>query len=94
MTTPLVIIKRGNVTFYIADESIIVANGTFQYSTYNTFMNANKGDFYKFRDAILHSQPPMFSSIVDVVELSSKFAVYGYGSRKPNLEGLEYEYRP
>ena len=92
--TGMVIIKRGRVTFYITDESVVVANGDFQYSSYNSYSIPNKGDLYKFRDEILHSQPPRFSSIVDVVELSSKYQVFGYSTSKPNLDGVEYEYRP
>lgn len=90
----MVIIKRGRVTFYISSDSVIVANGTFQYSSYNTFALSNKSNFTKFRDRILNSQPPEFSSIVDVVELSSQCGVYGFSTGKPNLEGVDHEYRP
>jgi len=82
------------VTFYIKDDSVVVSNGDFQYSSYNTFALANKGQFQTFKDTILNSQPPAFTSIVEVVELSSQCEVYGFSTRKPNLEGIEYEYRP
>ena len=90
----MIVIKRGRVTFFIKDDSVVVSNGDFQYSSYNTYMLANKGQFQKFKDTILNSQAPEFSSIVDVVELSSQFEVYGYSTSKPSLEGVEHEYRP
>lgn len=90
----MVVIKRGRVTFYITDESVTVANGDFQYSSYNLYSTPNKGQLFKFRDEILHSEPPRFSSIVEVVELSSKYQVFGTSTKKPDLEGIEYEYRP
>jgi hypothetical protein len=93
-TIGMIIIKRGRTTFYICDDSIVVANGDFQYSSYNTYTTVSKSNFYKFKDEILNSQPPRFTSIVDVVELSSKYEVYGYSTRKPNLDGVEYEYQP
>lgn len=89
----MIIIKRDRVTFYISDDSVVVSNGDFQHSSYNTFSMANKSNFYKFRNAILDSKYPAFSSIVDVVELSSQCQVYGYSTRKPNLEGVKCEYR-
>ena len=90
----VVIIKRGRVTFYITDEAVIVSNGDFQHSSYNPFSTPVKSDFHKFRDRILESQAPEFSNIVDVVELSSQYQIYGYSTSKPKLEGVECEYRP
>lgn len=90
----MIIIKRGRVTFYIKDDSVVVSNGGFQYSSYSTFGLTNKGQFQNFKDTILNSEPPAFSNIVEVVELSGQCQVYGFSTRKPNLEGVEYEYRP
>ena len=90
----MIIIKRDRVTFYICDDSVVVSNGAFQHTSYNVYSTVIKSQFHKFRDEILNSQPPRFSSIVDVVELSSQLEVYGYSTKKPNLEGAEYEYQP
>lgn len=89
----MIIIKRDRVTFYISDDSVVVSNGDFQHSSYNTFSMANKSNFYKFKSTILDSTYPAFSKIIDVVELSSQCQVYGYSTRKPNLEGVKCEYR-
>ena len=93
-TTGMIIIKRGRVTFYICDDSVVISNGDFQHTSYNVYSTVNKSQFHKFRDEIQHSQPPRFTSIVDVVELSSQLEVYGYSTKKPSLEGVEYEYQP
>lgn len=87
----MILIKRGRVTFYISEDSIIVANGSFQYSAYSSFSTINKANFYKFREVILNSKPTEFTSIVDVVEQSSKYEVYSHSTSKPNLDGVEYE---
>ena len=85
----MIVIIRGRITYYIKDDSVVVATGTFQYTSYNTFALANKGQFATFKDTILNSQAPAFSSVVDVVELSSQCEVYGFSTRKPSLEGIE-----
>ena len=62
----MIIIKRDRVTFYISDDSVVVSNGDFQHSSYNTFSMANKSNFYKFKSTILDSTYPAFSKIIDV----------------------------
>lgn len=90
----MVIIKRGRVTFYIKDESVVVSNGDFQYSSYNVFALQNRGPFNEFKQRILDSKAPEFSSIVDVVELGVQCGINGVGTRKPSIEGINCEYRP
>lgn len=89
----MIIINRGRVTFYIKSDSIVVSNGEFQHSSYNTYALAKKSQFQKFKDTILKSEAPEFSSITDVVGLSSRCGVYPSNTKKPDLEGVEYEQR-
>jgi len=90
----MIVIKRGRVTFYIKDENIVVSNGDFQYSSYSVYALQNRQPFKEFKETILNSEPPRFSSITEVVALSSQCEIYGESARKPNLEGVECEYRP
>lgn len=88
-----IVINRGRLSFYIKDDSVVVSNGGFQYMSFNTYALSNKGHFQKFKDTILNSQSHEFSSIVDVVELSGKYEVYGCNTSKPILKEGEYEQR-
>lgn len=89
----MIIIKRDRITFYIKDESVIVSNNDFQFTSYNVYALQNRNPFYQFKDAILDSKPPQFNNIIDVVSLGAKFGIYGTGTAKPNIEGVECEYR-
>lgn len=90
----MIIIKRNKITFYIEENSIVVSNADFQYTSFNTYSSSNKAQFFKFRSEILESDPDDFTSIVDVVLLSGKYQVWGSSAKKPNLDDVEYEYRP
>ena len=92
--TTMQIIKREKITFYIKDESIVVSNNDFQFLSYNVYAALNRNSFNQFREKILASTPPQYSSIVDVVVLAEKCGIYGVGTARPNLDNTEHEYLP
>lgn len=94
MNTSVIIIKRDKVTFYIKEETITVSSNDFQYTSYNVYSLQNRAPFNEFKEKILNSKPPEYSHIIDVVELGVRCGIYGNGTVKPNLEGLDCEYRP
>jgi len=89
----MIIIKRGRLTYYFKDESVIVGNSDFQFCSYNIYALQNRAPFYQFRDTLLNSKPEEYHNILDVIQLSTDLGIRGFATARPNLDNISIEYR-
>lgn len=80
------IIKRGNITFYIKEESIITGINDFQFIAYTVYSLQNRKPFYDFKKAIKESKENELTTQTEIIELAQRYKLRGMGSRKPESE--------
>ena len=77
------IVKRGNLTYYIKKEAIIVGVGNFQFSAYTVYPLQNRKPFYDFKAAIEESTEDEYDSPSKLITLALKYNLRGVASHKP-----------
>lgn len=75
--------KRGNITYYIKDEAVIVGIRDFQYIAYTVYPLQNRKPFYDFRKTILKSNEDEYDNAVELILLAQKYNLKGVASHKP-----------
>lgn len=78
-------IKRGNITYYIKDESIIVSINNFQHIAFTVYSLQNRKPFYDFRKSIQRSEENELTKAADILLLAQKFNLRGVASSKPKV---------
>lgn len=79
----MIILKRGRITYYVKDESVIVGINDFQYIAYNVYTLQNRKPFYDFRRTLLKSEENEYGSIVEQIKLGQRFGLRAVASTKP-----------
>lgn len=79
----MIVIKRGDLTYYVKEESVIVGISDFQYIAYTVYSLQNRKPFYDFRATILNSKEHEYTTIVEEMKLGQKFGLKAVSSRKP-----------
>lgn len=80
------IVKRGNITYYIKTEAVIVGINDFQHIAYTIYALQNRKPFYDFRREIINSGQGDFTTVTDIIELGQKYGLKAVGSQKPKIE--------
>lgn len=78
------VIKRGYVTYYISDTSVVVYVGGSQYISYNIYSSPSRSNVVGFRDKIINSKEDEYGSVVNMMDLAQKCKVIGSSTRKPS----------
>jgi len=76
------ILKRGKLTYYVRDESVIVDTG-FQAIAYTVYMLQNRKPFYEFKRVLLASQPDEYDTVVKQITLAQDYKLKGVGTQVP-----------
>lgn len=80
----MIIINRGQCTYYIKEESIVL-NYNLQNISYNVYTLQNRKRFKDFKVAILESEKNEYGNINDIISLATKFGLIGMVGRKPTI---------
>lgn len=81
------IIKRGQIIFYIREESITVRISNIpQYILYSTYMMQNRRSFFAFRKKVLHSGENELNTPSKVLTLANELSLIATGTGKPEEE--------
>ena len=80
------VIKRGNITYYIKEESIIASINNFQHIAFTVYSLQNRKPFYDFKKAIQNSKEDELTKSVDILLLGQKYNLRGVASQKPKVE--------
>ncbi len=77
------ILERGNLTYYVKEESIVVGIRNFQWISYNVYSLQNRKPFYDFRRKLLKSKPDEYATAAELMLLGQKHGLRGVAGRKP-----------
>lgn len=79
------IIERGDITYYLYTEKILVGVGGNQWVSYNQYDNWNRQGITQFKQTILKSKEDEYGSPSEQMSLAVKCGIRGTHSRKPEL---------
>lgn len=79
----MTILKRGKITYYVKDESVVVSVGGYQYIAYNVYSLQNRKPFYDFRKTLLKSREDEYGSIIEQIKLGQRFGLKAVAASKP-----------
>lgn len=79
----MTIIRRGKIVYYVKDEAVIVEAHGSQYSAYTVYPLQNRKPFYDFRRAIVNSEEHEYGTIIELIQLSSKYNLKGVATARP-----------
>lgn len=77
------VIKRGNITYVIRPDSVVVGVGFNQWISYNPYVNWNKQGISEFTKAILKSKEDEYTTAAEQMHLSSECGIKGTSTHKP-----------
>jgi len=80
------IINRGKITYYLSENSVVVAIGKHQYISYNIYNSPSRSNLNEFKKRIINSKPNEYSSAIDQIDLARKCNLVGTGTIKPKWE--------
>lgn len=83
------IIKRGNLTFYVKNQSVIVGIGGIQFSAYTVYPLQNRKPFYDFRKTIIKSKETELGSPVELIGLAKRYNLRGVASHRPSKQEMD-----
>jgi hypothetical protein len=83
------IIKRGSLTFYVKNQSVIVGIGSIQYSAYTVYPLQNRKPFYDFRKTIVNSKDTELTSPVELITLAKRYNLRGVASHRPTQKEMD-----
>lgn len=79
----MIILRRGKITYYVKNESVIVGINDFQFIAYTVYLLQNRRPFYDFRRAILDSADDEYATPIDHILLSQRFGLRAVPANKP-----------
>lgn len=80
------IIKRGKITYYISDSSVVVDVGGNQWISYNIYNSPSRSNLAEFKKIIINSKEHEYNNVIDQVDLARKCNLIGSGTSKPKWE--------
>lgn len=80
----MIVLKRGKITYYVKDESVIVGINDFQYIAYTVYPLQNRKPFYDFRRKLIKSNEDEYNDPVKLIELAKEHNLTGVASHKPS----------
>lgn len=78
------IVKRGKLTYYLSDTSIVVDVGGYQFISYNIYNSPNRSGLSEFKRVLLASKDTEYGNVVDQMDLAQKCKLIGTGTTKPD----------
>lgn len=75
-------IKRGNIIYYITDNSVVVKVG-FQYISYNVYNTPKRSSLGEFKKKLRASKPNQYATVAEQMDLAQKCQLVGSGTTKP-----------
>jgi len=78
------VVKRGRITYYLSDTSVVVNVGGSQYISYNIYNSPSRSSLAEFKKRILASKENQYDNVVDQMDLAQKCKLIGTGTRKPD----------
>lgn len=84
----MTIIKRGNLTYYVKDEAVIVSINDFQFVAYTVYPLQNRKPFYDFRRTILKSKESEYTTAIEQIKLGQRFGLRASASHKPTEQEI------
>lgn len=77
------ILNRGKLTYYLADNSVVVGVGGQQYISYNIYNSPSRSNLNVFKKLIENSKPSQYNNVIDLIDLARKCNLVGSGTVKP-----------
>lgn len=82
----MIILRRGEITYYVKEEAVIVAIKDFQFIAYTVYPLQNRKPFYDFRKTILKSLDNEYNNIFELIKLGQRYNLKATAGRKPVIE--------
>lgn len=79
----MIILKRGKITYYVKDESVIVGINNSQFIAYTVYSLQNRKPFYDFRRTLIKSNEDEYGTIVEQIKLGQRYGLRAVASHKP-----------
>jgi hypothetical protein len=76
------VVKRGVVTYYLSENSILVSVGN-QTITYNIYNSPARAGLGEFRKKILNSKEDQYNNALEQMDLARKCNLIGSSIRRP-----------
>lgn len=76
-------IKRGNITYRIFPDRVVVGLGLNQWISYNPYENWNRQGITQFREKLLKSKEDEYATPTDLMTLAHKCKIVGSGASAP-----------
>ena len=83
MSNSPIIMKRGQMTYILYPEKVIVGIGSYQWVSYNQYDNWNRQGITQFRNALLKSKDHEYSTPTEQITLAVECGITGTGTEKP-----------
>jgi hypothetical protein len=80
----MIVLKRGQITYYIKEEAVVVSIQDFQHIAYTVYPLQNRKPFYDFRRALLRSAEDEYNSPAKLIKLAQHHSLKGVASHKPS----------
>lgn len=81
------VVKKGNITYVIYPEKVVVGVGSYQWVSYNQYTNWNRQGIAQFKDMILKSKENEYNNATDQMCLAIECGIRGASTSKP--QGVE-----
>lgn len=80
------IIRRGKITYYLSDSSVIVGIGDHQFVSYNIYNSPSRSNLNEFKKRLVASKENQYNTVVDQIDLARKCNLIGSGTARPKWE--------
>lgn len=77
------ILRRGEITYYIKEEAVIVKVNNFQYIAYTVYPLQNRKPFYDFKKSLLGSRENEYNTVIEQIKLAKLYGLKAVASSKP-----------
>lgn len=78
------IVKRGIITYYLSENSILVSVNNRQFISYNVYNSPARSGIAEFKKKILASKEGQFHNALEQMDLARKCNLIGSSTRRPD----------
>ena len=80
------IIRRGKITYYISENSVVVGVGGNQWISYNIYNSPSRSNLAEFKKRLANSKENQYNNVIDQVDLARRCNLIGSGTSRPRWD--------
>ena len=80
------IVKRGKMTYWLSESSVVVGINDRQFVSYNIYNSPSRSNLAEFKKRILASKPNQYDNVIDQIDLARNCNLIGSGTQRPKWD--------